>query len=86
MEIKLTNLEKQFMSKFIGELYAEEGFSDVDVNSMSKVLGMSVNIIKGILGSLTKKGLVHTQDNECGFDIIYLDNGYYWMHPEWKNS
>jgi predicted transcriptional regulator len=81
-----TELEKKFMDAFVNELYAEPHFSDVGVEEIAKATGESKATVKGVLGSLVKKRVCQTDDNGCGFDIIYLTPGYFWLHPTWRNE
>lgn len=76
-ELKLTELESKTLSTFISCLYAEPGYSDVDVNDLSEELGISTKIIRGALGSLVKKGIVSLDENDSGYVIIYLDTKYW---------
>jgi predicted DNA-binding transcriptional regulator len=76
-ELNLTELETKTLDTFIGGLYAEPGFSDVDVNDIASELGISTKIIRGALGSLVKKGIVQVETNDSGYDIIYLDTKYW---------
>lgn len=80
---KFTQLESAFIESFISRLYAEEGFSDVDINDISEDLNESQKVLRGVLSSLVKKGVCHVETNSSGFDIIYLDSDYYYLHPEW---
>jgi predicted DNA-binding transcriptional regulator len=76
-ELNLTELESKTLDSFIGGLYAEPGFSDVDVNDIASELGISTKIIRGALGSLVKKGIVQIETNDSGYDIIYLNTKYW---------
>ena len=76
-ELNLTELETKTLDTFIGGLYAEPGFSDVDVNDIASELGISTKIIRGALGSLVKKGIVTIDTNDSGYDIIYLNTKYW---------
>ena len=68
----------------IGGLYAEPGFSDVDVNDLSKELEISTKVLRGVLGSLVKKGIVSVDENGGGYDIIYMRESYWYLvNEEW---
>jgi DNA-binding MarR family transcriptional regulator len=82
----ITILEKQFIETLISLLYAEPGFSDVDISDISRIMNVSKNTCKGILGSLVKKGLCYVIDDDDFSDIIYLDRCLYHLHPEWKHE
>ncbi len=81
-ELNLTELESKTLSTFIDCLYAEPGFSDVDVNDLSEELGISTKIIRGALGSLVKKGFVTINTNDSGYDIIDLNTEYWYLVNE----
>ena len=76
-ELNLTELETKTLTSFIGGLYAEPGFSDVDVNDIAKELKISTKIIRGALGSLVKKCIVQIDTNDSGYDIIYLNKSHW---------
>jgi predicted transcriptional regulator len=82
-ELNLTELESKTFNTFVSCLYAEPGFSDVDVNDLSEELGISTKIIRGALGSLVKKGLVTIDNNGQGYDIIYLNTPYWHLVNEY---
>lgn len=84
-EITLTDLEKKVLFALINGLYAEPGFSDVGVIEISKKLKISVNIIKGVIGSLCKKDVTIVGENEYK-DCIYLDTSFWYLHPIWKTE
>lgn len=86
-ELNLTELESKTLQAFIDGLYAEPGFSDVDVNDIADELGISTKIIRGALGSLVKKGIVQIDTNDSGYDIIYL-NTQYWalVNENWAEE
>jgi DNA-binding MarR family transcriptional regulator len=81
-ELKLTELESKTLNTFVGCLYAEPGYSDVDVNDLSSELGISTKIIRGALGSLVKKEVVSIDRNDSGYDIIYLSKPYWHLVNE----
>jgi hypothetical protein len=86
-QINLTELEQTLLTEFIGSLYAEEGFSDVDAKDLAQGTGIDIKIVRGALGSLVKKGIVsvETMQNwgEKAYEIIYLNEDYWYMHPRW---
>ena len=86
-ELKLTELESKTLTTFVGCLYAEPGFSDVDVNDISECTGISTKSIRGALGSLVKKGVVTVNTNDSGYDIIDL-NVRYWhlVNESWAEE
>jgi DNA replication protein DnaD len=87
-QINLTDLEQTLLTELISGLYAEEGFSDVDAKDLAQGTGINIKIVRGALGSLVKKGIVSIEqtDNwgaEEQFQLIYLNEDYYYMHPRW---
>ena len=85
--LKLTDLETQVLEVLIDGLYAEPGFSDVDVHDIARAITtLPTKIIRGVLGSLVKKGIITIDRNGSDYDIIYLNQDYWYMHPEWKTE
>ena len=88
-ETQFTTLEKQVLDSFIEELYAEPGFSDVSPRDLVKPTGIKMSSLRGVLGSLTKKGVIDIIDKEdlgSSDDIIYLNEDYFYLHPEWSKE
>ena len=81
-ELNLTELETKTLNTYIDCLYAEPGFSDVDVNDLSEILGISTKVLRGALGSLVKKGIVCIDNNDGNYDIIYLNKPYWHLVNE----
>jgi predicted RNA-binding protein (virulence factor B family) len=84
MENTFTDLENKVLTAFINGLYAEPGFSDVDANDISQDINISTKQVRGALGSLVKKGVVTIHTNDSNYDIIYLNESHWYMHPKWK--
>ena len=84
MENTFTDLENKVLTAFINGLYAEPGFSDVDANDISRDINIPTKQVRGALGSLVKKGVVSIHTNDSNYDIIYLNESHWYMHPEWK--
>lgn len=86
-EIKkeLTVLEYSVLKELIDLLYAEPGFSDVDVTDIAEKSGLTINQVKGVVGSLTKKGIVCVGEEDFE-GIIYLDTKYFYLHPDWSEE
>lgn len=82
--LNLTEMETATMESLISLLYAEPGFSDVDAKELSRDTGIPMNSIRGVLSSLTKKGLIGIDDPGAGFQIVYLMEQFYYLHPEWS--
>jgi len=86
-ELNLTELESLTLTAFIGGLYAEPGFSDVDVNDLSSELGIPTKVLRGVLGSLVKKGIVSIEENGGGYDIIHMREKYWYLvNEEWASE
>lgn len=77
-----TDLEFRVLTNLIENLYAEPGFSDIGCQEIADNLSLPVNTVKGVVGNLVKKGVVSVGDDDFA-DIIYLENDYYHLHPEW---
>lgn len=87
----LTVLESQVLQSLISQLYAEAGFSDVDVNDIANDINIDTKIIRGALSSLVKKEIVTLEKtNTWGADkqyvLIYLNESYWHLHPEWSKD
>ena len=84
---KFTDLETQVIESLVSQLYAEPGFSDVDAKDISRdITTLPTKIIRGVLGSLVKKGVITVDTNDSGYDIIYLNQSHWYLHPEWKKE
>ncbi len=81
-ELNLTELESKTLSTFIDCLYAEPGYSDVDVKDISECTNIPTKSIRGALGSLVKKGIVTVNPNDSGYDIIDLNVNYWHLVNE----
>jgi hypothetical protein len=81
-----TDLENKVLTAFIDGLYAEPGFSDVDANDISRDINIPTKQVRGALGSLVKKGVVTIHTNDSNYDIIYLNESHWHMHPEWSKQ
>jgi hypothetical protein len=86
-----TELEQKVLDAYIPMLYAEAGFSDVDANDLSKATGIPMRTIRGVLGSLVKKGVIWTDETDNfmadqQYVIIYLSEAFYHLHPEWSKE
>lgn len=70
--IDITTRENKLLQALIEALYAEPGFTDVDVNDLARSTKFSVEVTKGLVGSLVKKGILDT------IEIDNLDT------PKWE--
>ncbi len=86
---KLTVLERQFINGLIHNLYAEYGFTDVNVNDMATYMETDQATVKGVLGSLVKKGVVVTEEidtNFCKQHFIILSDKCLFLHKRWYDE
>lgn len=81
--VTITKNEKATLDTLINCLYAEAGFSDVDVKDLANSLGWSMAKVKGEIGSLVKKGIVYV---DTDFNVISLTLRAYGLHPSWKDD
>ncbi len=89
MKHKLTSKEKIVLGRLIDALYAEPGFSDVVSDELTGG-ELNSNAVRGVLSSLTEKGLVWS-DIDAGYEIdgeaiIYLDESGFCYHKEWAED
>jgi len=86
-ELNLTELESKTLQSLVDGLYAEPGYSDVDVHDISEDLGIDTKVIRGVLGSLVKKGIVQIDTNDSKYDIINLRTKYWGLVNEsWEEA
>jgi DNA-binding MarR family transcriptional regulator len=87
IDVELTELESKTLNTYVSCLYAEPGFSDVDVNDLSEELGISSKILRGVLASLVKKGVVTLNKNESNYVIIDLNTKYWYLvNEDWAEE
>jgi hypothetical protein len=92
----LTELEKKVLTALVDGMYAEWGFSDVGATDLSESTGIPKKSIRGVIGSLVKKGLVYVDDRTdmCDYrsndpawePIIYLQNDAEALVPNWQEQ
>jgi sugar-specific transcriptional regulator TrmB len=85
-ELNLTGLEEQVLTHLINGLYAEAGYSDVDATDITEWSGIPIKSVRGVLSSLVKKGIIHIEGNDSGYQLIYLLEEHWGLHPEWKSE
>ena len=85
-EMNLTQLEEQVLQTLIDSLYAEPGFSDVDAKDIACDTGIDIKSVRGVLSSLVKKDIISIYTNDSNYQIIYLNESHYHLHPKWKNE
>ena len=90
--LKVTQLEKQVLESLASGMYAELGFSDVGYPELRHDTGLTNNTLRGVVGSLVKKGMVDVYDREGEFGInpkdvdmhiIYLTGKTQGLVPHW---
>ena len=84
--LNLTPLETQTLESLISLLYAEAGFSDVDAKDISDDTGIPMRSIRGVLSSLVQKRIISIDENGAGFQLIYLNPDFWYLHPQWKDE
>lgn len=65
--VNFTQLETSVYNKALDHCFSEYS---TDALELSKDLNISVNVVKGVLGSLTKKGMITVDQGENCFPII----------------
>ncbi len=85
-DLNLTQLESQVLGSLINQLYAEAGFSDVDAKDIAQHIKVDIKSVRGSLGSLVRKDIIDIDGNDSGYQIIYLNQKYWTLHPQWKNE
>ena len=81
-ELDLTEMEAQVLKALISELYAEPGFSDVGVRDLSDITKIPMNSIRGVMGSLIKKGILAVYEVGAECPIVYLETSFWYLHSE----
>jgi predicted transcriptional regulator len=79
--MKITKLEKQVLDTIVSSMDAEMGFSNIEAADVSADSGIVINVVKGVLGSLVKKGIIFI--NEDWGNIIYLTSRYEGLVSDW---
>ena len=92
----LTDLEKKVLTALADCMYAEWGYSDAGATDLAEATGISMKSIRGVIGSLSKKGLVEVEDrsDNGGYKsndpswgpIIYLYNDAQALVPHWQDE
>ena len=80
---KLTDLENTCVRSLVALLDGEKGFSDVSTKDLARATGISTKSIRGVVGSLVKKG-VFWVDDSCGIEVVYLQEQHWCFHPKWS--
>jgi len=82
--IKVTQLEKQVLEAMAKGMYAEFGFSDYGLPQLIDDTGLSVKVLRGVGGSLVKKGFIDIDDSSM--NTWYLSGGMETLVPHWVDE
>lgn len=88
-DLNLTVMEKATLEALIECLYAEPGFTDVEVKDLSEHTKIPLNKIRGVISSLVQKEIVFVYEENVNlqkYRFINLSSEYWYLHPEWKES
>ena len=87
---KVTKLEKQVLEALANGMYAELGFSDYGIEEIVSDTKLPATVVRGVAGSLTKKGLISIDDragegykNKPDMHIWYLTEQTLGLVQEW---
>jgi predicted transcriptional regulator len=73
-ENKMTDLEKKVYD-FINENTNEEDMECIDITDLTKGLNESAKVLRGVIASLVKKGMVWVET----FDSNFVTQYFYWI-------
>ncbi len=92
----LTDLEKKVLTALVGCMYAEWGYSDAGATDLAEATSIPMKSIRGVIGSLSKKGLVGVDDrtdmcdyksNDPDFEpIVYLQGDAEALVEHWQEE
>lgn len=86
-DIFLTSTEEAVLLSIESQMYAKRGYSDVDINDVVRDLGLPIELVKRVIGSLIKKEMISISDEfinqETGDPIYYLSSKCEGIHTEW---
>lgn len=83
----LTQLETTTVKELIKNLdiNGDSIFSNVETNDLSEFTGIEINKMRGVVGSLIKKGIVYIEDFDGdGTELLYIENEYFYLANESK--
>jgi|DEB0MinimDraft_4_1074332.scaffolds.fasta_scaffold131741_2 hypothetical protein len=85
--LNLTDMETLFMFSLIcvHTIPSDPNWYGHDIRDYCKNLGIDVKVLRGVVGSLAKKGLVDPDffgDDTPDGNVIGLRREYFWLHPE----
>lgn len=82
--LNLTQLETKTLTMLIEnvdiDIIEDSIFSAVQTEHLSIFTGIEIKKMRGVVGSLIKKGIIYIADfDNDGTEIIYLDNEYFYL-------
>jgi len=82
--LNLTQLETVTLSELIKnvdiDINEDSIFSGVQTEHLSIFTGIEIKKMRGVVGSLIKKGIIYIADfDDDGTEIIYLSNEYFYL-------
>jgi len=72
-QVTVTPMEKQVIDALVNEMYAERGFSDVGLGEVCAETNLSPRVVRGVVGSLVKKGLISVWNREGDTSVNWRD-------------
>ncbi len=87
--LNLTQLETVTLSELIKnvdiDINEDSIFSGVQTEHLSIFTGIEIKKMRGVVGSLIKKGIIYIADFDYdGTEIIYLSNEYFYLSNKSK--
>jgi hypothetical protein len=80
--IQVTKLEKQVLEALASGMYAELGYSDMGIAEVAEDTGLDRKVLRGVAGSLEKKGLIFIDDRESEGYKNKMDMHIWYLTPE----
>ena len=80
--ITVTKLEKQVLEALASGMYAELGYSDVGIGDIHHDTQIPRKVLRGVAGSLQKKGLISIDDRESEGYKNQMDMHIWYLTPE----
>ena len=80
--ITVTKLEKQVLEALASGMYAELGYSDVGIDDIHQDTQIPRKVLRGVAGSLQKKGLISIDDRESEGYKNQMDMHIWYLTPE----
>lgn len=83
----LTEKEKIVLESIVDNLYAEYGFTDIDIDDIEVNTELKPKIARGVIGSLVKKGVINVYEHDANFqkqEFYIITDDFLFLHPEWE--